>query len=72
MATETKRTNFALNMQPGRKLLLRSLALWLVFLPLLISFGVAVSGMSGNATRPKLHFEVRKNATPVNPMTYLE
>jgi murein DD-endopeptidase MepM/ murein hydrolase activator NlpD len=33
---------------------------------------VAVSGMSGNATRPKLHFEVRKNATPVNPMTYLE
>lgn len=33
---------------------------------------VATSGMSGNATRPKVHFEVRKNATPVNPMTYLE
>lgn len=33
---------------------------------------VATSGMSGNATRPKLHFEVRKNATPVNPMTYLQ
>ncbi|MBN9056739.1 MAG: M23 family metallopeptidase, partial [Rhizobiales bacterium] len=33
---------------------------------------VAASGMSGNATRPKVHFEVRKNATPVNPMTFLE
>ncbi len=33
---------------------------------------VATSGMSGSATRPKVHFEVRKNATPVNPMTYLE
>lgn len=33
---------------------------------------VATSGMSGNATRPKVHFEVRKNATPVNPMTFLE
>lgn len=33
---------------------------------------VASSGMSGNATRPKVHFEVRKNATPVNPMTFLE
>ncbi|QRM55373.1 peptidoglycan DD-metalloendopeptidase family protein [Sinorhizobium sp. BG8] len=33
---------------------------------------LASSGMSGNATRPKVHFEVRKNATPVNPMTFLE
>ena len=33
---------------------------------------VATSGMSGNATRPKVHFEVRKNANPVNPMTFLE
>lgn len=33
---------------------------------------VASSGMSGNATRPKVHFEVRKNTTPVNPMTFLE
>ncbi|MCD2181587.1 peptidoglycan DD-metalloendopeptidase family protein [Rhizobium sp. GN54] len=33
---------------------------------------LASSGMSGNATRPKLHFEVRKNASAVNPMTYLE
>ncbi|OLP44687.1 LysM peptidoglycan-binding domain-containing M23 family metallopeptidase [Rhizobium oryziradicis] len=33
---------------------------------------VATSGMSGNATQPTLHFEVRKDATPVNPMTFLE
>jgi murein DD-endopeptidase MepM/ murein hydrolase activator NlpD len=33
---------------------------------------LASSGMSGNATRPKVHFEVRKNATAVNPMTFLE
>ncbi len=33
---------------------------------------LASSGMSGNAKRPKVHFEVRKNATAVNPMTFLE
>ncbi|WP_419912291.1 peptidoglycan DD-metalloendopeptidase family protein [Hoeflea sp.] len=33
---------------------------------------VALSGMSGQATRPKLHFEIRKDAKPVDPMTYLE
>jgi murein DD-endopeptidase MepM/ murein hydrolase activator NlpD len=33
---------------------------------------VAASGMSGDAQRPQVHFEVRKDATPVNPITFLE
>ena len=33
---------------------------------------IAVSGMSGQTDSPKLHFEVRKNSKPVNPVTYLE
>jgi murein DD-endopeptidase MepM/ murein hydrolase activator NlpD len=33
---------------------------------------LAVSGMSGDAKRPQVHFEVRKDATPVNPTTFLE
>jgi murein DD-endopeptidase MepM/ murein hydrolase activator NlpD len=33
---------------------------------------IAVSGMSGNASAPKLHFEVRKNSAPVDPTGYLE
>jgi murein DD-endopeptidase MepM/ murein hydrolase activator NlpD len=33
---------------------------------------LAASGMSGDAKRPQVHFEVRKDATPVNPITFLE
>ena len=33
---------------------------------------VALSGMSGQANRPKLHFEIRKDAKPVDPLGYLE
>ncbi|WP_035000227.1 M23 family metallopeptidase [Bartonella tamiae] len=33
---------------------------------------IAKSGMSGIASTPRVHFEVRKNSTPVNPMNYLD
>lgn len=33
---------------------------------------IASSGMTGVAKTPRLHFEVRKNASPVDPMKYLE
>lgn len=33
---------------------------------------IALSGMSGNADRPKVHFEVRKDSAPVDPMKYLD
>jgi len=32
---------------------------------------VAKSGQSGNVTSPQLHFEIRKGATPVDPMPHL-
>ncbi|MEO3998976.1 peptidoglycan DD-metalloendopeptidase family protein [Mesorhizobium sp. CAU 1732] len=33
---------------------------------------IAKAGMSGSADTPKLHFEVRKDSTPVDPTTFLE
>ncbi len=33
---------------------------------------LALSGLSGSAATPRLHFEVRQDSSPVNPMTFLE
>src|SRR5690606_7507598 len=33
---------------------------------------IASSGMSGSTTVPKLHFEVRKDSAPVDPVSFLE
>ncbi len=32
---------------------------------------IAKAGMTGEADSPMVHFEVRKDSSPVNPMTYL-
>jgi murein DD-endopeptidase MepM/ murein hydrolase activator NlpD len=32
---------------------------------------IATSGQTGNVTSPQLHFEIRKGASPVDPMKYL-
>jgi len=33
---------------------------------------IAKSGQTGNVSTPQLHFQIRKNATPVDPMPYLD
>jgi murein DD-endopeptidase MepM/ murein hydrolase activator NlpD len=33
---------------------------------------IARSGQTGNVNAPELHFEVRKGATPLDPMRFLK
>ena len=61
MTTGTKTSNLVLNLQPNRKALLRTLILWLVFLPLgavIIIPVIYMVSMAFTTEQNQLHFPI--------------
>ena len=68
MTTESKTTNFLMNLSPSRKSVLRSLGLWLVFLPLAVVIFIPVIyiiSMAFTQEANQLHFPIEWIPKPI-------